>query len=97
MGVYRQKYEDWFNDLSDADRQAETARMNSSKNVKRQPAAKNATNANNTTTTIKEPQFVNVPSNVTPAGPAFSITNLTPVVMQSAQPVQMMQPQQVRF
>ena len=63
--------------------------------MKRQPAAaKNANNAS-TTTTINEPKFVNVPSNVTPAGPAFSITNLTPVVMHSGQQVQMqMQPQQ---
>jgi len=96
MSVYRQKYEDWFNQLTDVERKAETARMNSSKSVKRQPAAaKNANNAS-TTTTINEPKFVNVPSNVTPAGPAFSIANLTPVVMQSGQQVQMqqMQPQQ---
>ena len=97
MSVYRQKYEDWFNALNEAERKAETARMNSSKTVKRQPAnnAKNAANNASTTTTIAEPKFVNVPSNVTPAGPAFSITNLTPVVMQSGQQVQMqMQPQQ---
>ena len=98
MSVYRQKYEDWFNALNEAERKAETARMNSSKTVKRQPAnnaAKNAANNASTTTTINEPKFVNVPSNVTPAGPAFSITNLTPVVMQSGQQVQMqMQPQQ---
>ena len=93
MSVYRQKYEDWFNQLTDVERKAETARMNSSKSVKRQPAAaKNANNAS-TTTTINEPKFVNVPSNVTPAGPAFSIANLTPVVMQSGQQIQM-QPQQ---
>ena len=94
MGVYRQKYEDWFNALNDTERKAETARMNSTKSVRKQPAktaaaaaaaaANAAVAATNTTTTsvIHEPKIVNVPSNCTPAGPAFSITNLTPVVMQ---------------
>merc|ERR1711971_1046868 len=93
-GVYRQKYEDWFNALNDTERKAETARMNSTKSVRKQPAktaaaaaaaaANAAVAATNTTTTsvIHEPKIVNVPSNCTPAGPAFSITNLTPVVMQ---------------
>merc|ERR1740129_1709162 len=89
---------------------AETARMNSTKSVRKQPAktaaaaaaaANAAVAATNTTTTsvIHEPKIVNVPSNCTPAGPAFSITNLTPVVMQQGlqpqqpQPVQMMQQQ----
>ena len=105
MGVYRQKYEDWFNNLSDTERKAETARMNSSKSVRKQPsnnanaakaaaAAANNNPSSNTTSVIHEPKIVNVPSNVTPAGPAFSITNLTPVVMQP-QPVQMMPAQPV--
>lgn len=37
MAVYRQKYEEWFNALSDAEREAETARLNSNKTV-RKPA-----------------------------------------------------------
>ena len=129
MGVYRQKYEDWFNALNDTERKAETARMNSTKSVRKQPA-KNAAAAQasaaaaaaaanaaaaasasgggaghvntisgtttSATSVIHEPKIVNVPSNVTPAGPAFSITNLTPVVMQSQmQPPQ--QPQQIQM
>ena len=89
MGVYRQKYEDWFNNLSETERKAETSRINSTKSVRKQPAK---TAVTSTTSVIHEPKIVPVPSNVTPAGPAFSITNLTPVVMQQ-QPVQMMQPQ----
>ena len=38
MAVYRQKYEDWFNGLSEAEREAESARMNSNKTT-RKPAA----------------------------------------------------------
>ena len=34
MGVYRQKYEDWFNGLSEAERKAETSRMNSGKSTR---------------------------------------------------------------
>ena len=37
MSVYRQKYEGWFNALSEAEREAETARLNSNKTV-RKPA-----------------------------------------------------------
>ncbi len=70
MGVYRQKYEDWFNNLSDADRKAETGRMNSTKSV-RKTGAKNNAAANNANNVIQEPKIVTVPSNVTPAGPAF--------------------------
>jgi hypothetical protein len=80
MGVYRQKYEDWFNGLSEAERKAETARMNSSKSSRKTPTAK--------AFTVQEPKIVNVPSNVTPAGPAFSLANLSPMVMQSG-PIQM--------
>ena len=112
MGVYRQKYEDWFNALTDAERKAETARMNSTKSVRKQPAKQAANQqltqlqnmqtqpgmpiSTTTTSVINEPKIVNVPSNVTPAGPAFSITNLTPVVMQQPpQPIQMMPTQPV--
>merc|ERR1711976_465019 len=114
MGVYRQKYEDWFNNLNEQERKAETARMNSTKSIRKQPAKNNAVQAaqaaqaaaaasnigsgggqTTTTSVIHEPKIVNVPSNVTPAGPAFSITNLTPIsVMQAGvqpQPVQMSQ------
>merc|ERR1712141_316189 len=38
MGVYRQKYEDWFNALNETERKAETARMNSSKTMRKAPA-----------------------------------------------------------
>jgi len=31
MGVYRQRYEDWFNGLTEVEREAETARLNSNK------------------------------------------------------------------
>merc|ERR1712200_243618 len=98
MGVYRQKYEDWFNNLNEQERKAETARMNSTKSIRKQPAKNNAVQAaqaaaaaaasnigsgqggqTTTTSVIHEPKIVNVPSNVTPAGPAFSITNLTPI------------------
>ena len=88
MGVYRQKYEDWFNNLNEQERKAETARMNSTKSIRKQPAKNNALQAaaaataaaasNNvggqtqTTSVIHEPKIVNVPSNVTPAGPAFT-------------------------
>lgn len=34
MAVYRQKYEDWFNYLSEAERRAETARMNACKSTR---------------------------------------------------------------
>ena len=34
MGVYRQKYEDWFNALNEAERKAETSRMNSGKSTR---------------------------------------------------------------
>ena len=77
MGVYRQKYEDWFNNLSDTERKAETARMNSSKTMRKAPVTKVAG-----ATPVQEPKIVNVPSNVTPAGPAFSLANLTPVMVQ---------------
>jgi len=88
MGVYRQKYEDWFNNLTDAERKAETERLNSSKSVRKQPASKTAP-------AIQEPKIVNVPSNVSPAGPVFSLPNLTPMqVMQQPQQVQIM-PQHV--
>ena len=65
MGVYRQKYEDWFNQLSETDRKAETARMNSSKTMRKAPVTKVA----GATPVTTEPKIVNVPSNVTPAGP----------------------------
>merc|ERR1719412_3273570 len=77
MGVYRQKYEDWFNNLSDTERKAETARMNSTKSIRKAPVTKVAG-----ATPVQEPKIVNVPSNVTPAGPAFSLANLTPVMVQ---------------
>jgi hypothetical protein len=38
MSVYRQRYEDWFNNLTDTEREAETARLNSNKST-RKPAA----------------------------------------------------------
>ena len=78
MGVYRQKYEDWFNALNDTERKAETARMNSSKTMRKAPATKVA----GATAVQEPPKIVNVPSNVTPAGPAFSLANLTPVMVQ---------------
>ena len=78
MGVYRQKYEDWFNALNETERKAETARMNSSKTMRKAPATKVA----GATAVQEPPKIVNVPSNVTPAGPAFSLANLTPVMVQ---------------
>merc|ERR1712142_22134 len=45
MGVYRQKYEDWFNNLNEQERKAETARMNSTKSIRKQPAKNNAVQA----------------------------------------------------
>merc|ERR1719510_31195 len=78
MGVYRQKYEDWFNALNETERKAETARMNSSKTMRKAPVTKVA----GATAVQEPPKIVNVPSNVTPAGPAFSLANLTPVMVQ---------------
>jgi len=31
MGAYRQRYDDWFNGLTEVEREAETARLNSNK------------------------------------------------------------------
>ena len=87
MGVYRQKYEDWFNQLSETDRKAETARMNSSKTMRKAPVTKVA----GATPIATEPKIVNVPSNVTPAGPAFSLANLTPVMVQPQMSMQQIQ------
>ena len=43
MAVYRQEYENWFNNLNDEQRQAETARTNTAKNKKFNPAPPGAT------------------------------------------------------
>merc|ERR1719266_2702147 len=51
--------------------------MNSSKTMRKAPVTKVAG-----ATPVQEPKIVNVPSNVTPAGPAFSLANLTPVMVQ---------------
>merc|ERR1712226_686950 len=54
MGVYRQKYEDWFNGLSEAERKAETSRMNSGKSTRaRNNAAAAAAAAQGLTVTAK--------------------------------------------
>ena len=47
MGVYRQKYEDWFNNLNEQERKAETARMNSTKSIRKQPAKNNNGDSHN--------------------------------------------------
>ncbi len=107
MGVYRQKYEDWFNNLNEAERKAETSRLNSTKTVRNKGSATAAAKQNAQAQAqqhhqqqqqqqqqqqlvqqqqiIQEPTIVNVPSNMTPAGPAFS---LTPIMMPT-QPVQL--------
>merc|ERR1712001_556652 len=54
MGVYRQKYEDWFNALNEAERKAETSRMNSGKSTRaRNNAAAAAAAAQGLTVTAK--------------------------------------------
>ena len=40
MSVYRQRYEEWFNNLSDVEREAETSRLNSNKSTRKTGAAK---------------------------------------------------------
>jgi hypothetical protein len=40
MAVYRQKYEDWFNSLTEAEREAESARLNSNKSARKPTAVK---------------------------------------------------------
>ena len=40
MSVYRQRYEEWFNNLTDVEREAETSRLNSNKSTRKTGAAK---------------------------------------------------------
>ena len=58
MGVYRQKYEDWFNGLSEAERKAETSRMNSGKSTRAR---------NNAAAAAAAAQGLPVPAKASPA------------------------------
>merc|ERR1711990_188210 len=58
MGVYRQKYEDWFNGLSEAERKAETSRMNSGKSTRAR---------NNAAAAAAAAQGLTVPAKSSPA------------------------------
>jgi hypothetical protein len=40
MAVYRQRYEEWFNNLTDVEREAETSRLNSNKSSRKSGTVK---------------------------------------------------------
>jgi len=83
MAVYRQKYEDWFNGLSDAEREAETARLNSNKTA-RKPGVikiKQESKPMMTAPTIQQQQ-----------PPPQILANLTPVMVPGMTGIQMSQP-----
>ena len=56
MNVYRQKYEDWFNTLTEDERKNETARMNTSKN---KPKNQGSVPASSSTTSISPSKGAN--------------------------------------
>ena len=56
MSDYRQKYENWFNELNEEERKAETARINTSKNKNKAGATPKAPKVQATSTVVAQPQ-----------------------------------------
>jgi len=86
MAVYRQKYEDWFNALSEPEREAETARLNSNKSVRKPGIVKVKQDLKPlmTTTLQPQPQQQQQPTQI--------LANLTPVMVPGMAGIQMSQP-----
>ena len=83
MAVYRQKYEDWFNALSEPEREAETARLNSNKTARKPGVVKVKQDLMKPMMTIQQQQQ---------PPPTQILANLTPVMVPGMAGIQMSQP-----